>query len=667
MPNHTGEAQFSELRQRAEAIVAEQTLDLSDVSPEAMQPLIHELKVHQIELELQNEALRQVQFERELAQKNYADLYDFAPVGYLTLDEDGLIVEANLTGAEMLGRDKKALNGQRLSRFVLPADQDAYHLYCRQLAQSDRLQRCEIRLVKKDGLRFYAGLAGQRARSSGLPGEDNDRQYHLVMSDITQRKAAEEAYQNLVDHSLQGLAIFQDSRFVFANAALARITGSPVDELLTMSAEGMAAILHPDDRARVRAQVQDRLVGKPVPARLEVRFIHQDGRVRWMESYASRIEYRGKPAIQVAILDITERKQAEETRAYLAAIVKSSGDAIIGQTLAGIVVSWNPGAERLYGYRAAEMRGQSITRLIPPELHAEFSGLMSRVRQGETIENHETQHLTRDGQGLTIALTLSPIEDGPKAQLGVSMIVRDITQRKQAQLELAHLVETIRTQQTQLRAVTGRLAEVQESERKALARELHDQVGQKLTALNLNLNLIAARLPQSWPASEALMSVLDQSLKLVEETTEQIQDVMADLRPPVLDDYGLVAALRWYGTALARRVGFAIIIAGEEPQPRLAAAVEHALFRIAQEALTNVSKHAQAGRVTLTVAAAQDTVRLVVADDGCGFEHADEPPPGERQHWGLLTMAERAEMVGGRCRITSHPGQGTQVIVEVSR
>jgi signal transduction histidine kinase len=135
----------------------------------------------------------------------------------------------------------------------------------------------------------------------------------------------------------------------------------------------------------------------------------------------------------------------------------------------------------------------------------------------------------------------------------------------------------------------------------------------------------------------------------------------------VLDDYGFVAALRWYGEQFTGRTGVAVAVEGEEPNPRPAARVENALFRIAQEALTNVAKHAQATQVTVAVVADGETLRLVVADDGIGFDPAPLAEPGGGRGWGLLTMTERAEAVGGRCSIESGPGQGTQVVVEVSR
>ncbi len=199
-----------------------------------------------------------------------------------------------------------------------------------------------------------------------------------------------------------------------------------------------------------------------------------------------------------------------------------------------------------------------------------------------------------------------------------------------------------------------------------MARELHDQVGQNLTALNLNLNIICARLQNATSAATGpVETLLDDSLQLIEQTTERVQNVMANLRPPVLDDYGLVEALRWYGAQLATRVSFTITVEGQEPEPRLTSSVENALFRITQEALTNVTKHAQAGQVTVTVEMDNGTVRLIITDDGLGFDSAGRANATKRRSWGLITMAERTEAVGGRFKIESGSGQGTKVIVEV--
>ena len=231
--------------------------------------------------------------------------------------------------------------------------------------------------------------------------------------------------------------------------------------------------------------------------------------------------------------------------------------------------------------------------------------------------------------------------------------------------ELRRAQEEIVRQSDQLRALAARLAEVEETGREHLARELHDQVCQSLTALSLTLTLLQTQMPPK--AAAKLRGRMAGAVALVDQMGETIRDVMAELRPPMLDDYGLLSALHWYGTEFSDKTGIGVDVQGQEAVPRLAAPVELALFRIVQEAMANVAKHARATGILLTEAEDNGTVRLVIADNGVGFDQERLGQPEGRHLWGLMTMSERAAAAGGRCRIDSQPGQGTRVVVEVSR
>ncbi|NCF69304.1 MAG: PAS domain-containing protein [Chloroflexi bacterium] len=268
------------------------------------------------------------------------------------------------------------------------------------------------------------------------------------------------------------------------------------------------------------------------------------------------------------------------------------------------------------------------------------------------------EHCQVDGETRMVEVNAAPLLGSDGSFQGIIESMRDVT-------ECHHAQEALRRNRDRLRALTAQLAEVSEGERQRLSRELHDQVGQNLTALGINLNIIRAEIILA--GSAPLISRLDDSLSLVEQTTERIRDVMADLRPPVLDDYGLVAALNWYGRQFGQRTNISITIEGTVLSPRLVPRVENALFRIAQEALVNVSKHAQATGVVVTVQEHGGIVRMVVADDGVGFDPIYGAESDGNQRWGLITMTERAEAEGGRCRIESDANRGTRVVVEIDR
>jgi len=283
---------------------------------------------------------------------------------------------------------------------------------------------------------------------------------------------------------------------------------------------------------------------------------------------------------------------------------------------------------------------------------------LEKVRESGQPVTVVHEYYQANGEQRFFEVLASPLLGGDGTFQGIIESKRDITKRMRAE-------ETLQQYTERLRALAAQLAELTETERQQLAQELHDQVGQNLTALGINLNIVQTQLPEE--STDLLRSRLNDSLSLVEQTAEQIRDVMANLRPPVLDDYGLVSALRWYGEQFATRTAIAVTVEGEEPVPRLDAQVENALFRIAQEALANAAKHAKARQIAVTIEVHNRTLRMVVADDGVGFDPERLPTPGVNQGWGLIIMRERAEAVGGVFSIESRPGSGTRLIVEVTR
>jgi signal transduction histidine kinase len=212
-----------------------------------------------------------------------------------------------------------------------------------------------------------------------------------------------------------------------------------------------------------------------------------------------------------------------------------------------------------------------------------------------------------------------------------------------------------------LRATSNRLVEVQESERRLLARELHDRVGQNLTALGLNLSIVANGLPSD--AHPELAARLDDSSQLVQGTVDAMRDVMAELRPSALDDYGLPAALRLLAAGFSRRTGIQVAFEADEPSPNVPKAVDLAMYRIAQEALNNIAKHSSADRVEVAIRRVNGHATLSVRDNGVGID-PKRAGASNAPGWGLLIMRERAESVGAEFTLRAEPDAGVQVLVE---
>jgi PAS domain S-box-containing protein len=276
--------------------------------------------------------------------------------------------------------------------------------------------------------------------------------------------------------------------------------------------------------------------------------------------------------------------------------------------------------------------------------------LIENLRKMNRVESFEIELLTKTGK--TRDVLLSATLEGDM----ISGMIMDITMRK-------HLCEQVQISQGQLQNLSRRLMEVQESERRFLASELHDQIGQNLTALSINLNVIRSRFSEE--VDIKIVDRLEDSLKLVEETIERVRSVMAGLRPPVLDDYGLAVALRWYTEQFSERNAVVTVVQEKEFLSCLPLTVETALFRIVQEVLTNVSKHANAKHVIITLERIDGVVQLVVSDDGVGFDPSVPRKLGKQPGWGLITIEERAKAMGGNVYVKSTPGKGTRIIVQV--
>ena len=234
--------------------------------------------------------------------------------------------------------------------------------------------------------------------------------------------------------------------------------------------------------------------------------------------------------------------------------------------------------------------------------------------------------------------------------------VLDITEQKRTE-------DALRDSAAQLTALSRRLVEVQEAERRELSRELHDRVGQNLTALSINLDILRSALTNGEHAGHRKR--LADSATLLESTVDSIEDVMSELRPPMLDDYGLFSALHWYAREFSDRTGIEVDVLGEGAE-RAAPEIEIALFRVAQEALNNVAKHAGAKRVRIELDHVAGQCVMTVTDDGIGIDTLAPAESRARRGLGMVTMRERAQSVGGRFHVRAVPGGGTQIAIEVS-
>jgi diguanylate cyclase (GGDEF)-like protein/PAS domain S-box-containing protein len=271
-----------------------------------------------------------------------------------------------------------------------------------------------------------------------------DKRAIVILTDITERKHAEEAYHVVVEHSLQGLHILQDQREVFANSAYAEMLGYTVEELLALSPKKTTKLVYPEDQERVWGYYRDHLEGKSVRARDEFRIIRKDGSLRWVEAFSSRIEYRGKPAVQVAMVDITERKHAEATlknsEERYRTLVESSTDAILMLNRNRNVITCNQAFLNLFGYHKGEVQGKSI-RIIhrSEESFRTYDKATYPLVERVGSLREEWDFIRKDGTIFPAEIVTSPVRSPDGKTAAYICIIRDITERKRAEEELEYM------------------------------------------------------------------------------------------------------------------------------------------------------------------------------------------------------------------------------------
>jgi PAS domain S-box-containing protein len=411
-------------------------------------------------------------------------------------------------------------------------------------------------------------------------------------------------------------------------------------------------LVHPDDRAELSAALE-RVTRDGGSYAQEHRIIRPDGVARWCHSRGSVLVDAEGRTLKVfgTAQDITERKEAEDALAHYAALVHSSTDAIITKSLDGRILTWNAGAERLFGYAAAEIVGQPASLILTPDGIYEQQFILNRIVRGERVEHYETVRLRKDGTTVEVAVSISPIKDARGRIIAVSSITHDITERRQAADALARSRE-------QLRDFAGRLRSAREKERTLIAREIHDDLGQTLTALKMDLHAVAGAVTVAERAG--VESKTRALVALVDALIDRVRTLATDLRPPVLDRLGLSAAVAWAAREFTRRTGIHCELdLPEQPIP-IDADRATDLFRILQEALTNIVRYADATVVDIHLRTTPGEIVFEIHDNGRGISASAVAAPGS---FGVLGMRERALAWGGELGIGTAPQGGTAVIV----
>jgi len=393
-------------------------------------------------------ALKHPKTKLEAATQRYVDLFEFAPIGYISFDRVGRIEEINLAAAQLLGGSRARLIGEPFALHVTKDDGPLFLNHLLHCRSSDRRVETELHLKKRNGDIILTRLESSPMTFSM---RDGARLYQTAIVDLTERKRfeetiqrSEERYRTLFD--LVPVAVYvcdADGIIREYNRRAVELWGcEPTGNGEKRRFCGSYKIYHPDGRPMLHDEcpMARALRGeKLTPKDLEIIVERPDGERRHVVP-APRIltDEHGKITGAInCLFDITERKQAETAAMRLAAAVQSSHDAIAAKTLKGIITDWNESAERIFGYKPKEIIGKSVLTLIPKELQGEEQKILRKIRRGESLNHYETVRRRKDGKLIDVSLTISPIK-GPKGEIvGVSKIARDITNQKHTKRRLA--------------------------------------------------------------------------------------------------------------------------------------------------------------------------------------------------------------------------------------
>jgi PAS domain S-box-containing protein len=759
-----------ELRSRAEESLRELARDIQAFPKQNVLELIHELEVHQVELELQNDELRRTQSEVEDSRMRYVNLFDFAPVGYLTVDRKGLIKEVNFAAAQLLGVERRNLIDKGLRRLIARDFQETVHKFFHRVFESSKQESCELQLTRNKGGAIDAQLFG----TAVLDSEGNATLCQIAVVDITERKQAAQALLGthneleekvrqrtselvIKNESLQSRyqeiqALHETSQAILGSLDLKVILDTILEKALALGGTDLGVIYLVDgDRQTIAAaasrghrnaenaqtryhDMMDTATGKFTRKVLESKQTQAVEDLSSVEGFRTFKKEGARSAIAfpvwakeeslgvIALGSRTPRKFHPSEVSLLESLGNLMGIAVQKVRLYEQSLFQRDRLSTLHEIDlavASSLRLKTVLDLLVDKicfflpnsavtirLWNEPSGKLEftvcRNFNEEEWREHEQGFGDLGGLNGTVLQTravveVSNIETDPRVAhagfyrkqgiagfLLIPLLVRDqflgvlglftreanewpkdeveflITLASAAAIAVdnAQLYEETLAGREQLKALSHRLLEAQEAERYDTAHKLYDEVGQELAALRVNLDM-SERLPQDG----ARQQNLKQAQTGVEKLLNRVLNLSLDLRPPILDDFGILAALSWYFKRYTAQTGVRVDFQHRGIEGRFSSAVETVAYRIAQEALTLAARHAGVKEVTMQVRATQETLYIAVEDRGNSFHSKAEPSANVGE--GLSRMRERAALVGGQLFVDSGIGRGTRITTEL--
>ena len=460
-----------------------------------------------------------------------------------------------------------------------------------------------------------------------------------------------ERYRRIVDRSPDGILVIHEARVAFANSAAVHMLGAiGADDLVGRTA---VALFDPASNTRVDEAIRSVAAGLQTCV-VEAQIPALSGTSNHVEVTAVLLDIDERE-VQLTVRDINERRRAEallrKSEERLTLAFEGAQEGVWDWNLETGAVVYSPRWKRMLGYAEHEIEPNlsAWERILHPDDMSRAKHVHDAVLSGASTYEGEFRLRHKDGHYIHVLSRGFPVRSDDGRVVRIVGTHFDLTARRQAEAERTH---------TEL---LTRLVFAQEDERRRIAREMHDQFGEQLTALSTRIRM----LKEACGEATEVRAHADALEGVAQQLDRDVDHLVWELRPTALDDLGLRAALTNYVQDWSKRVKIpAELHASGLLDERLPPDAETTLYRIAQEALTNVARHSRAAKVGIILERQADSVVLIVEDDGVGFEH--EKPPDSEGGFGLLGMHERAALVGAQLQIESTPGAGTTVLLRLN-
>ncbi len=672
---------FEQLKKEANKVL--QNENLTEYASENFKRILNELENHRSELEMQNEKLRQAREELETAKNRYLRLYDYAPVGYLTLDKSGLVNSANKTFALMIKSGTENLSKKSFSSFLAESSKDDFYkiLYAR-----DK-NTAKLELKRSDGSSFWAVVQ----LDSELNKDDEISEFWCTVTDITKQHKIEqdllESKNQIIKHLNEIETIYKftqvglceldlEYRYVRINDYLAAINGRPVEEHIGKRVWEIVPKLK-DHIQETGNKVHQ--TGKPVKnipltiSKNEKRKSLRHLLVHWYPlKYYNQID-----SFNIVVEDVTEQKRIvrrlERERKVLHSIVDS---------IPVMLVIWdknfehfqiNKECERLLGWTHEDFRHLNVMESIYPDpvYRQEVADFMQNLdpfwkeirlvtKSGEIIDTSWTNVALTENLCIGIGLD---IRSQKQAELELRKTQKELEQRVQERTaELNTSNQELKQRSEQLSRLTAELTMAEQRERQRIADILHDQLQQMLSVAKINIGALQSSISKDHPSIESAKEVE----KLLSDSIDALRDLTYQLYPPILYKIGLGTALEWLVEDMRNKHKLNIEIEHNLPDNALSKPIREFMFQSAKELVYNIVKHAESKNVSIRVEKGKNSLTMTVKDAGKGFDPATvQIGSKEAKGFGLFSITERARYLQGKMEIDSAPGKGSKFEITI--